>query len=129
VILADSSILIDWQRVPSIRTRQIVRTQNAGICGVTVTELLTGARNPVERQKTMTLLGAFRPVTIEEPVWELAGDISSTLRVRGTPMKLPDIVIAATAIHHGMPLWTRDAHFSHVQSVAPQLTLFDETTS
>jgi tRNA(fMet)-specific endonuclease VapC len=129
VILADSSILIDWQRVPSIRTRQIVRAQNAGVCGVTVTELLTGARNPVERQKTMTLLGAFRPVTIEEPVWELAGDISSVLRVRGTPMKLPDIVIAATAIHHGMPLWTRDAHFSHVQAVAPQLTLFDETTS
>lgn len=129
MILADSSILIDWQRVPAIRTRQIVRAQNAGICGVTVTELLTGARNPLERQKTMTLLSAFRPVKVEDPVWELAGDISSALRVRGTPMKLPDIVIAATAIHHGMPLWTRDAHFSQVQAVVPQLALFDERTS
>lgn len=91
MILADSSILFDWQRVPSIPTRQIITGQNAGICGVTVTELLTGARNPLERQKTMTLLGAFRPVK--------------------------------------MPLWTRDAHFSQVQAVVPQLTFFAEATS
>lgn len=129
MILADSSILIDWQRVPSIQTRRIITAQNAGVCGVTVAEVLTGARNPLERQKTMTLLGAFRPVPIPDPVWELAGDIASALRVRGTPMKLPDIAIAATAIHHGVPLWTRDAHFSQVQAVVPQLSLFDEQTS
>jgi predicted nucleic acid-binding protein len=127
VILADSSILIEWQRIPSIRTRQVIATEEAAVCGVTVAELLTGARNPVERQKTMALLGAFQRVAIEEPVWELAGDISAVLRVRGTPLNLADVVIAATAIHHSVPLWTRDTHFSRVQTVAPQLILFDES--
>jgi tRNA(fMet)-specific endonuclease VapC len=129
VILADSSILIEWQRIPSIRTRQIIAAQDASVWGVTVAELLAGARNPVERQKVMALLGAFRRTAIPEPVWELAGDISAVLRARGTPLKLADIAIAATAIHHSLPLWTRDADFSRVQTVAPQLVLFDDSTA
>lgn len=129
MILADSSVLIEWQRIPSIKTRQIISAHNAAICGVTVAELLAGARNPVERQKTMTLLGAFQQVRIEEPVWELAGDISAGLRARGTPLMLADVVIAATAIHYSLPLWTRDAHFDRVQSVVPQFVLFDESTA
>jgi predicted nucleic acid-binding protein len=77
VILADTSIVIEWQRIPSITTRRIIAAHDARVCGVTVAEVLTGARNPVERQKTMLLLGAFRRVDVEEPVWELAGDISA----------------------------------------------------
>lgn len=46
---------------------------------------------------------------------------------RGTKIPLPDAVLAATAIHHGIPLWTRDAHFARVQAVAPGLILFDDS--
>lgn len=128
MILADSSVLIEFQRLPSIRTRQLIAKHNAAICGITVVEPLTGARNPVERQKVNAVLSAFQRLPIDEPAWELAGDLAAGLRVRGTSLALADVVIAATAIHHGLPLWTRDNHFSRFQALAP-LTFFDESTA
>ena len=128
MILADSSVLIEFQRIPSLRTRQIITRHDAAICGVTVVELLTGARSPAERQKVSTLLSAFKRLPIDEPAWEIAGDLAAGLRVRGTSLALADVVIAATAIHHGLPLWTRDNHFTRLQALAP-LTFFDESTA
>jgi predicted nucleic acid-binding protein len=40
--------------------------------------------------------------------------------MRGTPIPTNDIWIAALAMQHGLPLYTRDAHFS---SVAGLVTL------
>jgi tRNA(fMet)-specific endonuclease VapC len=129
VILADSSVLIEWQRKPSIRMYQLVSRYEAGICGVTVAEVLTGARTAEEREKAIQLFSSFVSVPITEPVWELAGYISAQLRLRGTPLVLADVVIAATAIAHSLQLWTRDSHFERVRVVAPELVLFDETTA
>ncbi len=65
---------------------------------------------------------------MNEPVWELTGRISGAMTRRGTKIKFPDAAIAATAIHNGLPLWTRDSHFTWVQAEFPQLVLFDEST-
>jgi predicted nucleic acid-binding protein len=131
VILADSSILIEWQRVPSanISSRRIAAEQEAAICGVTVAEVLQGARSSLERTKLSVLLSAFRRLAIEEEIWDLTGDLSARLRSRGTPLAIPDLAIAATAIYYSLPLWTRDAHFHRVQGVAPELILFDESNA
>lgn len=53
MILADSSILIEWQRMPSIQLYNIMTRYHAGICGVTVAEVLGGARDAHEREKSM----------------------------------------------------------------------------
>lgn len=129
MILADSSVLIEWQRMPSVQLYRIMTRYQAGICGVTVVEVLGGARDPQEREKSMELFSSFAAVPIDDSVWELAGDISAKLRSRGTPLMLADVVIAATAIHHHIPLWTRDHHFERVRSVAPQFALFDEANA
>lgn len=42
---------------------------------------------------------------------------------------LADVTIAATAIHHHIPLWTRDDDFERVRAVAPELTFFNEATA
>lgn len=126
MILADSSILIDWQRIPSLATRRIVAEQDAAICGVTVAEVLQGARTSQERTKLSVLLSAFQRLVIEEAVWDLTGDLGARVRARGTPLSIPDLAIAATAIHYSLPLWTRDPHFARIQAVAPELVLFDE---
>jgi hypothetical protein len=36
-------------------------------------------------------------------------------------------VIAATALHYDLPLWTRDGHFAWVQAEFPDLSLFDDS--
>lgn len=129
MILADSSILIEWQRKPSLRLHQTITRYDAAICGVTVAEVLTGARNPEERRKMIDLLSSFGRVAIEDGVWELAGDLAAQLRLQGTPLMLADVTIAAAATYHRVPLWTRDAHFSRVLPYAPDLILFDESTA
>jgi predicted nucleic acid-binding protein len=48
---------------------------------------------------------------------------------RGTRIPFPDSIIAAAAVQHGMPVWTRDLHFTRLRAVAPGLTFFDESTA
>lgn len=129
MILADSSVLIEWQRMPSIGLYRIMTRYDAGICGVTVAEVLAGARTEEETQKAMELFSSFTRVPIDERVWELTGDLSAQLRKRGTPLMLADVAIAATAIHHSIRLWTRDNHFERVRAIDPRLAIFDETTA
>ena len=44
--------------------------------------------------------------------------IFADLRQRGTPIPTNDLWIAALAMQHGLPLFTLDQHFRHVQSIA-----------
>src|SRR3712207_6209102 len=112
--------------MPSIQLYQTMTRYHAGICGVTVAEVLGGARDPQEREKSIQLFSSFTRVPIDDAVWDLAGDITAKLRKQGTPLMLADVVIAATAIHHHLPLWTRDNHFERVRTVAPELAFFNE---
>lgn len=125
MILADSSVLIEWQRMPSIQLYQVMTRYHAGICGITVVEVLAGARDPQERERSVDLFSSFARVPIDDAVWELAGELSAKLRLRGTPLMVADVIIAATAIYHHLPLWTRDNHFDRVRAVAPDLNLFN----
>jgi predicted nucleic acid-binding protein len=129
MILADTSVVIDWLRLPSLLTRRIIGSHGPAICGVSLTELLTGIRTEPERTKLMRQLAVFGRVDVAEPVWEIAGRIGGALEAKGTRIPFPDTLIIATAIHHGLPLWTRDKHFGRVLDVAPELVLFDESTS
>jgi predicted nucleic acid-binding protein len=129
MILTDTSVVIDWLRRPSLPTRRIIGSHQPAICGVTVTEVLTGVRTPAEQSRTMQQLGLFSRVPVEEPVWEIAGRLNSDLEARGSRIPFQDMLIIATSLHHRVPLWTRDAHFSRVLPYAPDLVLFDETTA
>jgi tRNA(fMet)-specific endonuclease VapC len=44
--------------------------------------------------------------------------IHRALRKRGRPIPTNDLWIASIAIEHGLVLYTRDAHFAHVQGLA-----------
>ena len=54
----------------------------------------------------------------------LAGKIDAMLRLRGTPIDLNDIMIAAIAITEGVPLITGNtAHFEAIQRAGFALTI------
>jgi predicted nucleic acid-binding protein len=129
MILADTSVVIDWLRLPSLLTRRIIGSHRPAICGVSLTELLTGIRTQPERSKLIHQLAVFGRLDVAEPVWEIAGRISGGLEARGMRIPFPDMLIVSTAIHHAVPLWTRDKHFARVLDVAPELVLFDESTA
>lgn len=74
-------------------------------CPINVTEVYMGMR-PNEAEKTEEFLVSleFYPVT-----WEIAGyagDLYRECRQRGQTLALPDVTVAAVAIHHGLQLAT-----------------------
>jgi len=56
------------------------------------------------------------PYTIE--IAKLAAKIDAELTRRGTPISFADVVIAATSLHHGLTLVSRNVkHFGRIQNL------------
>lgn len=126
MILADSSILIEFQRAPTSAVNEIITRRDVVVVGVTRAEILAGVRNERDRVNAVRLLLPFRRLPLDERIWDRTGEIAARLRVKGRPLPLGDTVIAAAAIHNEVPLWTRDRDFLAIQAVAPELVIFDE---
>jgi len=124
MILADTSVVVDYLRGPTPALHSIIATQQAAICGVTVAEILAGARLPTDTQWLLTALSAFRRVPTPETIWEAIGDNLAILRRNGITVPMPDAVIATIAMNLNVEVWTTDAHFPMMQRVFSQLRLF-----
>lgn len=83
-------------------------------------------RDPADRQRLVNQLNVLAQVAISDSIWDAVGDALAALRVSGIPVPFPDVVLACVAIEYGLELWTRDQHFSRLQTVLPQLVLFQE---
>src|SRR5438105_15847794 len=124
MILADSTVVIDFVRSKDPKMLHIIVTSSAAICGITRAEVLNGARNPAHRAKLITDLSVFGQVVIPEPLWDDVGDNLSLLRRKGVNVPFQDVVIATVAIANDIELWNRDKQFLLIQIVLPQLRLF-----
>jgi predicted nucleic acid-binding protein len=89
MILADTSVVIDWLRLPSLLSRRIIGSHQPSIRGVSLTELLVGVRTEPERSKLMRQLAVFGRSTVEEPVWEIAGRIGAAMESAGFAHPFP----------------------------------------
>jgi predicted nucleic acid-binding protein len=126
MILADTSVVIEFLRTGNAKLRGLVVSTPAAICGVTRAEVLHGARDSAHRQKLVTALDLFQQVSMPEPLWDRVGDHLAALRSSGVTVPLADVVIATIAIENHLELWTRDAQFAHIQNVILHLKLFQE---
>jgi tRNA(fMet)-specific endonuclease VapC len=84
-------------------------------------ELLGGARRSARVADNVAEVEAFaadnRVLDCDLETARHYGEIYSELRARGRPIPENDIWIAAVAQQHGLPLATRDAHFTEVHSI------------
>jgi predicted nucleic acid-binding protein len=126
MILADSAVVIELSRRPTPQLRSIIQQQHAAICGATVAEVYAGCRTDQEFQRADGILSLFGRVEIPDAVWSTLGRILSRTESKGRPVAFADALIAATAIHHAIELWTRDAHHRRMQQFIPELKLFAE---
>ena len=107
IILVDSTVLIDALRSSeSAGLRDAVNQGHTlATSAVHVAELYAGMR-PNEEQVTMELLAELECYVVTAKIAKVAGLLQRTWRNRGRTFKLPDMLIAATAMEHGAALMT-----------------------
>ncbi len=87
--------------------------------GVVYAELLCGARDETQFRALDEQLDALPFFEMTNTIWRDTGRILSDLQRRGLTIPLPDAVIAALALEHGLEVYTRDDHFQRI----PELEL------
>ena len=100
---------------------------DARISVATLTELMVGVRRarvaPLRtlRETTLARAQAFIALPYDEPVAERLAELLSTARDQGRRAGAMDAIVAATALAHGLSIWTQDDDFEVLSELAPDL--------
>lgn len=122
--LLDTGVLIRFARNPDDSHRSFLFNRECAISGVTLVELMQGARTPQELADIQEDLSVFPQYDPDSATWPLLGKNLYTLRKAGIRVPFQDALLATLAIQHGMDVWAYDAHFPLMQSVFWELQLF-----
>lgn len=125
MILCDTNILIDYWRKPTELLKLNISKDKHSICGVVKSELLHGAMDDDEADRMIGFFQSFNLITIDEYDWEFSGLMLQTLRSQGFTVPVTDALIAYIGIKYDIPVWTKDHHFRIIQSVYPELRLYN----
>lgn len=97
------------------------------LSSVTVLEIVRGYRRVGRDAKVATFESALSACTVlpfDEAAGRLAGRIYADLELRGRPIGMPDVMIAAIAVRHGLVLATGNlAHFEFVRGAGYTLEI------
>jgi predicted nucleic acid-binding protein len=119
-VLLDTSVWIDALKgkTPEIVmvTHGLLNDDRVLTCGPVIFEIKRGLRPP-ERNKILPLFDALIRLSVEEAVWDAAGDLDASLRKKGITIPPMDVIIAQVCLHHKVFLFTLDDHFSSVSGL------------
>ena len=117
VILPDSSVFIDDLRAgrdPFARFTPCPDDCEFATCGMVVTEVCRGVRNPVLLRRVRERLGVMVYIPTSKEIWERLTQLAWALDRRGVTLPATDLLIASCALQVGAAVFTHDAHFRHV---------------
>jgi hypothetical protein len=124
-VLVDTSVWIRADRRSEAKTRQhlqsLIAEDRVWTCWPVRAELLIGEKKAERFAILDEQLAALAHAPVTEDAWRLAARVGSDLARTGRTVPMTDLVIAATAIQAGIPLWTVDADFERIASVSPLL--------
>jgi len=116
-VLLDTSVWIDSLRgrTPGnvAVTQRLLNDDRVLTCGPVIFEINRGLR-PAERKKVLPLFDALIRLSVDETVWNAAGDLDASLRKKGITIPPMDVIIAQVCLHHRVFLFTLDEHFRSV---------------
>lgn len=114
MLVVDTSVLIEHlggnQEATGLLRRE-GRQASALVPTLVAWELWKGAETPREREDVEALLGSLRSDPFTDAVARLAGELHLAHRRQGKERPEWDLLIAAHALHHGVPLATADKDF------------------
>jgi predicted nucleic acid-binding protein len=125
MILVDTSAWVEFFRGRGPlagAVESLLETNDVALCGPVVTELRRGLHSR-DRGKVMPLLQACHLLEQPPSLWEDAGELGFAARRRGATVKSLDLLIAAYALSHSVPLLTKDRDFSALRRAGIPLLL------
>ena len=124
MVLADTSMFIDFWKRPTREVQMVFEQETIVICGVVRAELLHGAISEKNFQEISNLLASFDELNLESSDWQMLGEQLYRLRTHGITVPLSDAIIASVAIKNDIPVWSGDQHFVYMQKVLGGLKLY-----
>jgi predicted nucleic acid-binding protein len=121
--IADTSIFVAAEQQ---RPLGIAPDGDARISVATLTELGFGVRRAAGtlrtvREETLARARRFVALPYDEAVADRLAGILVEARATGRRAGAMDAIIAATAVTHGLAVWTQDADFEVLAELAPEL--------
>ncbi|OGT37709.1 MAG: twitching motility protein PilT [Gammaproteobacteria bacterium RIFCSPHIGHO2_12_FULL_37_14] len=121
MILVDTTVWIDFfSERDSSQAKHLAslieQQDELCVCGIVLTEILQGIKNPAEYQKVKNLMESLLFLDMTKHTYILAADIYRSLRAKGiTIRKTLDCMIAAVAIEHRASLLHHDRDFDPIE--------------
>lgn len=125
--LVDSSVWIDFlnrrgSAVSQSAVARLIAGGEAAYCGVIEFELMAGARTPRDAEYVRMALDLCARLPVNESVWPRAGRDMFQMSKRGLRVGMGDVLVAAVALAHDVPVLTRDADFERIrETLWPEL--------
>ncbi len=124
-ILLDSSVLIHAQRLPdsdiTAHLGEVLASGEAVVTGPVIMEFIRGARSQEQIDRFTRTVVAIDFLEMDQAVWVVAGRLGIQLKLSGLGLPASDVIVAATAIRHNVPLYTLDKGFNRI----PDLKLYE----
>ena len=108
MVLLDTNVIIEfWKQNPVVR-HCLADLGNTALTISTVTEaeLLVGARDTQDLRHIQRALRQLHVLPIEPAICGIMAKLLGDY-VLSNRLKMPDALIAATALHHGLPLYAK----------------------
>jgi len=125
-IIVDTTIWIEFFRSPDSTVanhlKDLLRQRRVVMVGMVMAEILQGVKAPKEANLVLTSFTKLPYSEMTKDRWQQAGEISASLRKKGTTIPLSDLVIAACALAEGYEVYTLDSHFKRIPGVKTHLT-------
>ena len=120
--LVDTSAWIEILRASgdvAVRSRvsALAAEDRVVLCDQVRLELWNGARGGADHRLLSDLEQTLETVPTTPEVWSLARELARSARGEGLTVPAADILIVATAEHHGLGLIHRDAHFERLEQI------------
>ncbi len=107
MILCDTNILIELYKnnAQIVNELRQIGTDNLAVSSISVAELYFGAFDKAELQQLKKHLALLHQLPLNNSVSKLFLNLMETYAL-SHKLSIPDALIAATAIEHGIPLYT-----------------------
>jgi predicted nucleic acid-binding protein len=121
LVLIDTSVWINYFNDPESKearaTKALVRTDQAVLTGIVLTELLQGVRTEREGNLLRETFSILPYVEMDREVWTAAGVMLRELRGKGITLPVSDAILAALCLRHHYAIFTLDQHFKQFRGL------------